>query len=244
MDDSMKLYCELYFDSFSNEEIIQQTGNPIREYEEELIEGPIIDIGCGQSSYLLEFLNTDREIYAVDNEQVQLDYLKKRVIRGNKAKLDQWHFKNLNFPEDILPDRTYSLIILSNILHFFPLKQCLEIGKKLVEFTEKGSMVFIGVHSRNYYMNDPKNPNNNEYFKHYFTIKDLEKIFPKKLFEKVYSAEIEKVDTQSDKEITNRWLDKSLDADGITDPRHRAFIKKNYLKTRAQSDIQMIFRKR
>lgn len=244
MDNSMKLYSELYFDAFPNAKMIQQTANPVREYEDELIEGPIIDIGCGQSSYLLEFINSDREIYAIDNEQLQLDYLKKRVIQEDKAKLNKWHFKNINFPDDPLPNKKYSLIILSNILHFFTLEQGREIGKKLVEFTKKGSMIFIGVHSKKYYMNDPKNPNNNEYFKHYFTVKDLEKIFPKALFERVYSAEIDKIDTQSDKEITNQWLDKSLEADGIIDPRHKAFIKKNYLKNRTQSDIQMIFRKR
>jgi hypothetical protein len=52
------------------------------------------------------------------------------------------------------------------------------------------------------------------------------------------------MDTQSDKEITNSWLDKSLEADGITDPRHKASIKKKYLKNRAQADIQMIFRRK
>ena len=244
MDHSMKIYCELYFDSFSNAKMIQQTANPVREYEDELIEGPIIDIGCGQSSYLLEFINTDRDIYALDNEQIQLDLLKKRVIQENKAKLDKWHFKNINFPDDLLPDRRYSLIILANILHFFSIEECLEIGKKIVELTETGSMIYIVVHSQKYYLNDPKNPKNNAYFKHYFTTKDLEKIFPKNLFERVYSAEIEKMDTQRDKEITSRWLDKSLESDGITDPRHKASIKKKYLKNRGQADIQMIFRRK
>lgn len=79
MDSSMKLYWSLYFENFSTQKLIE--GNClIKSYKYDLIHGPIIDIGCGQSKDLLAFINSDRQIFAVDNEQLQLDYLKQRVL--------------------------------------------------------------------------------------------------------------------------------------------------------------------
>lgn len=125
----MKIYWELYYTNFPVDKILRQTHNPIREYEVELIEGAIIDIGCGQSSFLLDFINTDREIIAIDSEQIQLDFLRDRVKSQKNAKLENWTFQCSNFPVDKLPEKEYSLIIFSNILHFFTLGECIEIQK-------------------------------------------------------------------------------------------------------------------
>lgn len=244
MDNSMKIYWELYFNNFPVDKILRQTNNPIREYEDELIEGAIMDIGCGQSSFLLDFAHSDREIIAIDNEQLQLDYLMERVKSYKSANIENWSFNLLNFPNDKLPNKEYSLIIFSNILHFFSLIECIEIGKIVNAICQKGTLIYAGVHSHKFYANNPKDPNNNDYFKHYFTIEDLEKVFPKENFERIYYAEIEKTDPEVEAELTEKWLDKSLEADGITDPRHIEFIKKDYMKNKNQSDIVTIFRKK
>lgn len=244
MDNSMKIYWELYFNNFPVDKILRQITNPIREYEDELIEGAIIDIGCGQSSFLLDFAHTDREIIAIDNEPLQLDYLKDRVRSYERATFDNWTFQVSNFPIDKLPDKEYSLVVFSNILHFFSLTECIEIGKIVNEICKKGTLIYIGVHSHKFYANNPKDPNNNDYFKHYFTIEDLEKVFPIEYFEKIYFAEIEKTDPKVENELTEKWLEKSLAADGTTDPRHIELIKKDYMKNENQSDIITIFRRK
>lgn len=79
MDKSMKVYWQVVFEKQSNTEILRQLSNPIRQYESDMIDGAIIDIGCGQSPFLLDFLNSNRELIAIENEQIQLDYLRKRV---------------------------------------------------------------------------------------------------------------------------------------------------------------------
>lgn len=244
MDNSMKIYWKLYYTDFPVDKILRQTHNPIREYEDELIEGAIIDIGCGQSSFLLDFINTDREIIAIDSEQIQLDFLRNRVKSQKNAKLENWTFQRSNFPVDKLPEKEYSLIIFSNILHFFTLDECIEIGKIVTKMSKKGTMVYAGVHSHKFYANDPKDPKNNDYFKHYFSIEDLEKVFPENEFERIYYAEIEKSDPQKERDLTEKWIEKSLEADGIIDPRRIELIKKNYMTNKCQSDIISIFRKK
>jgi SAM-dependent methyltransferase len=244
MDNSMKIYWQLFFENFSNSMLIRQLNNPIREYENELVDGAIIDIGCGQSPFLLDFASTPKEIIAIDNEQFQLDYLKKRIENEDLAKLENWNFLLYNFPNDGLPDKKYSLMILSNILHFYSLNDCIEIGQLIAQKSSIGTLVYVGVHSDKFYANNPKDPNNNEYFKHYFTINDLEKVFPNHSFERVYYSEIDKVDPKIEHDLTCKWLDKSLEADGTTDPKIIEIIKKNYLKNKNQSDIITIFRRK
>ncbi len=244
MDNSMKLYWELVYEKQSTSEILRQLCNPIREYETEMIDGAIIDIGCGQSPFLLDFASTNRELIAIDNEQIQLDFLKARVEKEKLATLDNWKFLNQSFPQDELPNTQYSLIVFSNLLHFFTLEENIEIGQIVSKATIKGSLVYVGVHSEKFYANNPKDPNNNDYFKHYFTIADLEKVFPNNEFERIYYAEIDKIDPLFERKITVEWLERSLKADGITDPKHIELIKRDYMKNKNQSDIITIFRRK
>src|SRR6478735_2818439 len=73
MERSLQFYWELYSEYYSNEQIVHRSFNPLRNYEEEFINGPILDIGCGQSNFLIEYSITNRDIYAVDNEKYQLE---------------------------------------------------------------------------------------------------------------------------------------------------------------------------
>ncbi len=244
MDASMKLYWELVFEKQSTRELLRQLNNPVREYEQELIDGSILDIGCGQSPFLFDFMSTNRELIAIDNEQFQLDFLKKRVEKEKLATIDNWTFLNQNFPQDGLPETQYSLIILANLLHFFTLDECIEIGKLLSMKSTQGSIVYVAVHSDKSYTNNPKDPNNNDYFKHYFRISDLDSVFPTAEFERLYYAEIDKVDPKNERDLSEEWLDRAIKAEGITDPRRIEMIKKDNLKNKNQSDIITLFRKR
>lgn len=244
MDNSMKLYWELVYEKVSTDEILRQLNNPIREYETEMIDGAIIDIGCGQSPFLLDFSSTNRDLIAIDNEQMQLDFLKARVEKEKLATLTNWKFFNLNFPQDELPETQYSLMVFSNLLHFFTLEENIEIGQIVSNKTVKGSLVYVGVHSDKFHANNPNNPNNNDYFKHYFTISDLEKVFQSTDFERIYYAEIDKVDSLFEQKTTEEWLERLFKADGISDPRLIELLKRKYMKNINQSDIITIFKRK
>jgi len=59
----------------------------------------------------------------------------------------------------------------------------------------------------------------------------------------MYVAEIEKIDSKLETVITSKWVDKDMKNDGITNIRIINKIKKDYLKDKTQSDIQIIIRK-
>lgn len=244
MDESMKLYWQIFNKRLSNEKLLRNNICPLRLYECDFIDGSIIDIGCGQSEILLDYANTSRKIFAVDNEQEQLDMLKNRVEHINGIDINNWNFLNLNFPNDNLPTEDYSIIIMSNILHFFTYSECENIEKLIYKLGKKGTLIYIVVHSDKYYDNNPEDPNNNDYFKHYFSIDDLQKLFSDEKYEWVYSANIVRAASKDDVEFLNIWLDKDLQRQGLKNPDIIAKIKANYLKNNSEADLQIIVRKK
>lgn len=243
MLEEMKLHAKLYAERVSNSAILRHLHNPLREYEEEMIEGAIVDIGCGQSPFLLDFANTGRKLIAIDNEQIQLDYLKARVEQLDNADMATWQFCNQDFPKHDLPDLKYSLIIFSNFLHFFSLDECIEIGKLVCKKSSKGTLIYVSVHSDKFYANKPADADNNSYFRHYFTSSDLNQVFPNSSFERLYNAEIEKKDPRYERNLDEEWLEILLREEGITDPYELIAEKVDYFVNKSQSDIIAIYRK-
>ena len=62
MDIQMRLYWEAYSEDFTMEDIIRGLSNPLRDYENEFVEGAIVDIGCGQSTFLLDYINIGKKL--------------------------------------------------------------------------------------------------------------------------------------------------------------------------------------
>jgi len=243
MDSTMKLYWSLIFKKYSNEELLRHLNNPIREYESEMIDGVIADIGCGQSSYLLDFATTDRKLIAIDSEQLQLDFLKKRVESDYLNKIENWVFLNKNFPQDDLPNEQYSLIIISNLLHFFTFEECLEIGKLISKISTKGTLIYVVVHSDKHYAKKSQEQKKENYFKHFFSTTELDLIFPNPLFESIYCAEIEQTDSKKVVEFTKEWINEYCKVNNITDAQTIERTKSEHLKNKKQSNIEVIFRK-
>jgi hypothetical protein len=61
MDASMKLYWEAFSELYSTEDMVHKAFNPLRDYEDEFIEGPLLELGCGQSNFVIEMLNQDEK---------------------------------------------------------------------------------------------------------------------------------------------------------------------------------------
>ncbi len=75
MTDKTKIYWEIFNQFYSNEELLREFQNLLLEYLP-IKTGNIIDIGCGPSRYILYLLNSDFDLYAVDNDPLQRKYLK------------------------------------------------------------------------------------------------------------------------------------------------------------------------
>lgn len=243
MDSTMQLYWETAFKMMPNSYLLNQA-NPIKEYKDELIDGAVLDIGCGQSGFLLEFATSDRELIAIDNDEMQLDFMKNRLLELCAENSNQWKFLSNTFPNDGIPKNKYALIVLSNILHFYSLNDCIKIGKQLLESCSKGTLIYVCVHSHRHYKNAPNDPDNNEYFKHFFTNPDLEKVFPKELFEIIYQADVSRKLPKLELEIANIWIENSLRAQGYTDPYEIMEIKADYLQDINHSNLNFIFKRK
>lgn len=222
MDETLQIYWKLYNEMFSNEFIIRKSSNLLRKFEEEFIEGPILELGCGQSSFLVEYSKTGKEIFAVDNEDFQLNLLKKRIesYAGNNA--GGLHLLNITIPDKEIPKEIFSLIILSDFLHFFSINECKNIITQILSRTQKGSLIYVRVHSKLHSYNDSLNPGIHEYFKHFFIESDLTELFDEKYFERmIFSNTVQNIRPKSTREMEIKWTEKVLDEFQIFNPQER-----------------------
>lgn len=237
----MQLYWEAYFEVFTTDDLIRGLQNPLRDYENEFINGAIVDIGCGQTTFLFDYINTNRNLIGIDNDQYQLDLLKSRLDALPNAR-GRMEMLNLNLISDDLPSETYSVVFLANILHFFNLAQCRTLITQLKLNLVKGSFIFVRVHSDKYYANDPSNPENNEYFKHYFTLADLDNLFIPAGFERLLFTETERLFSKKEMQTQERWLEKYLDHLEIFDESERKSIMNEELINHPEADIMCVYR--
>ena len=112
---------------FTNEIMLHKSHNLLRTFEEEFIEGPILELGCGQSNFLVEFSKTGKEIFAIDSEEFQLNLLKKRIESYAGKDAGKLHLLNITIPEKEFPKKKFSLVIVSDFLHFFSMNKCKNI---------------------------------------------------------------------------------------------------------------------
>lgn len=206
MHESLKFRHNLHFKKYRTEKLLGYH-NLIKDYENELIQGPIVDLGCGNTSLLLNFLNTDRELIAIDNEQFQLNLLKERILEIKDTIPNNWNFIELELDKQDIPQNVYSLVICSNIFHFFDLDRGKEIGQSIANKTTKGSLIYLQVHSTKHpYLKLGKKSG----FSLFFTIEHIDAIFDNKDFERIYTADIQLISSKEDYEFENYYLDEWL----------------------------------
>lgn len=97
MDETLKIYWKLYNEIFSNEELIHKNNNLLRKFDDEFIDGPILELGCGQSHFLVEFSKMGKEIFAIDNEEFQLNLLKNELNHMLEKMLKNYIYWILQF---------------------------------------------------------------------------------------------------------------------------------------------------
>ena len=179
MDNQLKLYWKLYEKHFSNDEILKNFTNLMDIYHSQK-NGKIADIGCGQSQYLLDFYkNSDHELFAIDDEPIQIDALKKRI--ENIKSTNQIKFYNIRFPNSEFSKLIFSGVIVSNLLHFMNLKKAKEFVYEIEKHITTGSILLFTTHSWKHSTNGDF-----RYFKHYFREEDFYTLLPKKSYEYLY----------------------------------------------------------
>jgi cyclopropane fatty-acyl-phospholipid synthase-like methyltransferase len=245
MELQMQLYWEVFGEVFSTDDILKNDFNPVYRYDDQLVDGAIIDIGCGQTSPLIQYADlSDRRLIGIDDEAFQLNKLRSRMIEIAGAESEKWELITSDIQHKPLPAGKYAMVILYNILHFFSLKECSELMEKIYGHLIPGSLISVCVHSTKYYMNDPANPQNYEYFKHYFSQEDLDLLLPSKNFERIYSADIERIYGKKDHEVSMMWGERLIAAMNIKDARVKADIRRQGKEKLTEAEIICVYRRR
>lgn len=201
MTEGFKLYWKLYYEWFPNDKIKIGFKNLLDKYLY-IEEGKIIDIGCGQSPYLIDMLNSNFKLYAVDIEPLQIEYLQKRVSDSNFP-IERINYSTNIFPSKEFEDFKFTGIILSNILQFYTLPDAKIFTDRLKNSIVNGGIIVITAHSW-------KHPGNKvekkEHFKHFYSKSDLYKLFPKKEYEYLYVTEQEAHPDKYEIEFLKEWI--------------------------------------
>lgn len=222
MDKTLRIYWELYNETFSNELMMHKSHNLVRNFEEEFIEGPILELGCGQSNFLVEFSKTGKEIFAIDNEDLQLNLLKKRIESYAGKEAGKLHLLNITIPEKEIPQEIFSLVIASDFLHFFSINECRKIISQIISRTQKGSLIYVRVHSKSHSYSVSPDPQLHKYFKHFFTESELTELFDEQYFERmILSSTVQNIRSKFTRDMEIKWTVNVLDEYQIFDPQER-----------------------
>jgi len=223
MKKDIKLFWKLYEEYFTNEDLLKNFKNLIDIYHPQK-KGKIIDIGCGQSQYLIDFYkNSEHELYAVDEELIQIDALKKRF--ENIASNSDTTFANKRFNSKDFPNELFSAVIISNVLHFMDFNDAKEFINDVEKVIKTGTLLLLTNHSWKHSSNGDYS-----YFKHYYKKQDYYKLLPKSKYE--YLCFEQKSATKSVKEISfiKKWLELVANENKIFDKSEISKFQSDYFK--------------
>ncbi|MBK9716802.1 MAG: methyltransferase domain-containing protein [Saprospiraceae bacterium] len=150
----------------------------IRIYENDLPKGGVLDIGIGLGSEAIYFSEKGRKVFAVDKEVYFLDRIKE-ISKNNIVAFES------KMPEGILPNETFALVILSNILHFLNYSDSISVCNKITKLMVAGSFALVRVHSKKHPYSKLAHEKNAK-FKHFFSSKEVKELFPSKNFEMIF----------------------------------------------------------
>jgi cyclopropane fatty-acyl-phospholipid synthase-like methyltransferase len=149
----------------------------IRIYEDQIPDGEILDIGAGLGSEVIYFLEKKRKVTALDKEPIYLNKLMERT--SNCKNLICYH---ATLPEGKLPEKRFSLIIMSNILHFLDFKGIKAVCSMLPSFLNKNGIILFRAHSKDHPYAVPGHPKHSR-IKYFFSEKEIKNLFNEKRYD-------------------------------------------------------------
>lgn len=237
MSEEQKLFWKIYEEFCSTKYILENTENIIDEYLTKTNRN-IIDIGCGQSSYILDFHNKKKHnLFACDNDEYQINALKRRIKEINSD--NKIEYSTNSFPNDDFKGIIFDTVILNNILHFFDIGQIHFFIKSVEKQIQKNSLILINVHSKTH-----KNFGDYSYFKYYFDKKKLETLFGYNNYDWVILKTIDRKLTNFETEIQKEWIKRYCENNGVLDKKTIENKQKIHLKNNEIHQIELLVRKK
>lgn len=238
MNETMKIYWKLYEELYPNHLILKNFTNLLDKYHSNNY-GSIIDIGCGQSSYLIDFYkNRNHSLYAIDTEQSQVDALKRRL--QDVSSISNISYSTNKFPTVEFSKVIFSGVIMSNLLHFLNKTETKNLITKVENQIVKGSILLITVHSWKH-----KSNGDFSYFKRFFKKNDLYELFPRNKYEYLYYSRVSSLIDNETIIFFEKWLELVASQNGIKDKPHISRMKTEYLKKNNTNEyITMVLKRK
>lgn len=134
--------------------------------------GDVLDIGCGSGINSIYFASIGRKVFCIDKDEYTINILRE------KAKNFNIDYIIGSIPEIELPKRKFAIVIASQILHFLKMEQARLFAEQIDKALIKGGFLVLVVHSEKH----PSNEINKAYFDKYYSLADLESLFPKEKY--------------------------------------------------------------
>ena len=195
------LHWKIFFEYFPTKRMLNGFGNPFRQRLTKP-NANILDVGCGQSPFILDLIEEDFTFTAFDSDESQLKYLENRISEINPSYSQKVNFQKGIFPSQEIHYEEYDAIIFNNLFHFLEFDKLIDIFSEINNKIKSGAYIFITVHSdKNVEMKK-----SNDYFKHLFSVEDIECLFPKEKYEYCEFSSGEFIITDYEKTFYSEWI--------------------------------------
>lgn len=239
MNDSLRLNWKMRYEWYPNARYLKGFDNLLSAYLPRE-HGRILDIGCGQSPFILDMLDSDFELNAQDAEAFQIDYLKQRITDKGYP-IERVNYSITRFPSTEFHGKFHG-VILSNVLHFYTLDQSqAEIISPLIKLLEPGALLCITVHSKKHLSN--KLPITKEsQFQHFFNRTDLNLLFPKEQFRSLCYLTQSSYPRIYDRDFYKAWIQQFHHDNDVFDQATIQIAQNEYLKNGRQDSITVVYK--
>ena len=171
--------------------------------------------------------------------------MKKRIESYAGKNAGKLHLLNITIPKKEIPKEIFSLVIVSDFLHFFSMEDCSKIISQIVSRTQKGSLIYVRVHSQSHSYSDSSDPGVHKYFKHFFIESDLKRLFNDKYFERmIFSNTIQNIRSKFTREMEIQWIEKILNEYQIFDPQERKNHFEEIIKESNVGYLECVYRRK
>jgi 2-polyprenyl-3-methyl-5-hydroxy-6-metoxy-1,4-benzoquinol methylase len=148
-----------------------------RFIEEDLPDGPVLDVGCGLGFESAYFAKSGRQVIALDSEE--------SLLKKVAAMSDNITPVLSNMPDGEIPAQNYALCIISNLMHFMRLEDNLKLCHRVSEVVKPGGCIAVRMHSTEHPYADVQHPKNKK-IAHFFNKEEMESLFDSNKFTCLY----------------------------------------------------------
>ncbi len=224
------------YDTYTTQELIGQTAKlPIHQFNQYIPRGKVLEVGYQIGALVLFYASQGRQVHALDKELYYERKLRERLEKESYR--DMVSFSLASLPDGKLPEEEFAIISICNVLHFFDFGTAQLIIDRLSQILMPGGWIITKNHHKDHlYSNNPRilGPTGN--YKHFFSEKDIERLFPTQVFTEKYIKVEDHVHDEKERMVAEYYW--SLY------PRFtKQMLKENYIDIDYHRDITTVHQK-